>query len=172
MLFGAETWVLTPRMEWALDSFQHRVVWRLTGRQPAAPPPRRALNGRHPATAQCARGAERKRRWPAEADLRESLERAFEEYREPLENVRAFRYLGQVLTAGDDDWLAVVGNLGRARKPSPSSPSDPPLLAAAYFALLPWRSDLWQDACRSVPSGGPACRIGCTVGGGGFTPPE
>ena len=34
LLFGAETWVLTPRMERALDSFQHRVARRLTGRQP------------------------------------------------------------------------------------------------------------------------------------------
>ena len=34
LLFGAETWVLTPRMESALDSFQHRFVQRITGRQP------------------------------------------------------------------------------------------------------------------------------------------
>ena len=65
--------------------------------------PRRALNGRHPSTAQCARGAERKRRRLAGAELRESSDRAFEEYGEPLENVTVFRYLGQVLTAGDDD---------------------------------------------------------------------
>ena len=32
-LFGAETWVLTPRMERALDSFQHRVARWITGRQ-------------------------------------------------------------------------------------------------------------------------------------------
>ena len=32
-MFGAETWVLTPRMERALDSFYHRVARRLTGRQ-------------------------------------------------------------------------------------------------------------------------------------------
>ena len=42
--------------------------------------PQRELNGRHPDTAQCARGAERKRRRLAEADLRESSERAFEAY--------------------------------------------------------------------------------------------
>ena len=47
--------------------------------------PQRALNGRHPATAQCARGAEQKRRRLAEADTRESSERAFEEYREPIQ---------------------------------------------------------------------------------------
>ena len=34
LLFGAETWVLTPRMERALDSFQNRVARRLTGGQP------------------------------------------------------------------------------------------------------------------------------------------
>ena len=34
LLFGAETWVLTPIMEWALSIFQHRVARRLTGTQP------------------------------------------------------------------------------------------------------------------------------------------
>ena len=48
------------------------------------------LNGRHPTTDQCASGAEWKIRWLAEAELRESLERAFEVYREPLENVTEF----------------------------------------------------------------------------------
>ena len=45
----------------------------------------------------------------------ESLERSFKAYEEPLENVTAFRYLGRALTAGYDKWLAVVGNLGKAR---------------------------------------------------------
>ena len=44
------------------------------------------------------------------------MERAFEAYEEMLKNVTAFRYLVQVLTAGDDEWIAVVGNLGKARK--------------------------------------------------------
>ena len=78
--------------------------------------PRQALKGRHPSTAQYARGAERKRRRIAEVEMRENLKRAFEANGEPLENVLAFRYLGQVLTAGDNDWLAVVGNLGKAGK--------------------------------------------------------
>ena len=43
--------------------------------------PQRALNSRHPAMAQCAREAEQKRRRLAEAEKRESLERAFEVYR-------------------------------------------------------------------------------------------
>ena len=65
--------------------------------------PCRALKIRHPVTYQCAKGAERKRRRLAEAELRESTERAFEAYGEPLENVTAFLYLRQVLTAGDYD---------------------------------------------------------------------
>ena len=32
-LFGAETWVLKPRMDRDLSSFQHRFAQRLTGRQ-------------------------------------------------------------------------------------------------------------------------------------------
>ena len=41
---------------------------------------------------------------------------AFEAYGELIKNVLSFRYLGRVLTAGDDDWVAVIGNLGKARK--------------------------------------------------------
>ena len=52
----------------------------------------------------------------AEAEMQESLERASEAYGEPLENVTTFIYLGRVLIAVYDDCLAVVGNLGKARK--------------------------------------------------------
>ena len=34
LLFGAESWVLTKKMESALDAFQGRVARRMTGRQP------------------------------------------------------------------------------------------------------------------------------------------
>ena len=75
--------------------------------------PWRTLNERHPTTAQYARGAERKRRRLAEEEFRESMERVFEAYGTPLENMTAFRYLVQVMTVTDDDWPAVVGNLQR-----------------------------------------------------------
>ena len=75
----------------------------------------RALNGRHHATAKCAKGTEQKRRRMAEAELRESTERDFEAYGKPLENVSAFKYLGRVMTAGDNNWVAVAGNLLKAR---------------------------------------------------------
>ena len=44
------------------------------------------------------------------------MEMAFQDYREPLETVNYFKYLGRVLTEGVDDWLAVAGNLRKARK--------------------------------------------------------
>ena len=53
--------------------------------------PRWALNGRYPNTSQCSRGGERKRRRLEEEELRESLERTFKAYGEPLKNVTAFR---------------------------------------------------------------------------------
>ena len=34
LLFGSETWVITPRMERALSSYQPRGARRLTGRKP------------------------------------------------------------------------------------------------------------------------------------------
>ena len=34
LLFGAETWVLTPRIERAMESFLLRAAIRITGRQP------------------------------------------------------------------------------------------------------------------------------------------
>ena len=44
------------------------------------------------------------------------MDRAFEAYGNPLENVTAFKYLGLVMTAGGGDWPAVVGNPWNARK--------------------------------------------------------
>ena len=48
--------------------------------------------------------------------MRENTEKTFENYVAPLENVMDFKYLGRVMTVGDDDWHTVVGNLQRARK--------------------------------------------------------
>ena len=76
--------------------------------------PRKALNGRHLGTTQCAKGAERKRRQLAETETRENLERAFHTYGKPMEAVSEFRYLGQLLTATDDNWPEVAGNIKKA----------------------------------------------------------
>ena len=42
------------------------------------------------------------------------MERAFLNYGEPLETVTLFKYLGRVMTEGDDDWPAVAGKLRKA----------------------------------------------------------
>ena len=75
-----------------------------------------SLFGRHQDTALCLSGAEWKRRRDTEAEIRESAERAFEAYGDQLESVTRFTYLGRVMTAGDNDWPAVAGNLAKARR--------------------------------------------------------
>ena len=76
----------------------------------------RTLNGKHKGTAMCRSGAERKRRRLAETELQESTEMAFEAYGTQLEVVTSFKYLGIILMTGEDNWPAVAGNLGKARK--------------------------------------------------------
>ena len=78
--------------------------------------PWRELNVRHHATATCRKGKEQKMRWTAEAELMESTERAFDDYGKPIDTVTSFKYLGRVMTAGDDEWPAVAGNLVKAQK--------------------------------------------------------
>ena len=34
ILFGSETWFMTPCLEKALEGFHHRVVWRMAGMVP------------------------------------------------------------------------------------------------------------------------------------------
>ena len=65
---------------------------------------------------QCVKGAERKRRRLAETETRGNLERVFSAYGQPMEAVTDFRYLGRLLSATDDDWPAVAGNIKKARK--------------------------------------------------------
>ena len=49
--------------------------------------PRKALNGRHLGTAQCKKGAERKRRRLAKTETQENSEREFHAYGKPMEAV-------------------------------------------------------------------------------------
>ena len=77
--------------------------------------PRKARNGRHLGTAQCAKGAKWNRRRLAETETREKLERAFHAYGQSMETVSEFRCLGRLLTATDDDWPAVAGNIKKVQ---------------------------------------------------------
>ena len=78
--------------------------------------PSQALIGRQKNTEMCRNGADKKRRPLAEAEVRGSAEMAFEVYGDQLQTVPRFKYLGRILTDGDDDWPAVAGNLAKARK--------------------------------------------------------
>ena len=62
------------------------------------------------------KGRSGREKWMVEAELQESMERAFEAYGKPLETVATFKYLGRVMTTGDKDCPAVAGNLVKARK--------------------------------------------------------
>ena len=76
--------------------------------------PKKALNGRHLGTVQCAKGTEWKRRWLTKTETRENLERAFHAYGKPMKAVLEFWYLRWLLTATDDDWPAVAGKFKKA----------------------------------------------------------
>ena len=65
--------------------------------------PWRALNGRHKNTEMCRGGVDNKRRRLAEAEVRYSAEMAFEVYGKQLQTVPRFKYLGRVLTEGEDN---------------------------------------------------------------------
>ena len=52
----------------------------------------------------------------AKEELRDSLERAFQAYGEPPETVILLKHMGQIMTAGNENWPAVVGNLRKALK--------------------------------------------------------
>ena len=71
----------------------------------------KVLNGRHTTTAQCAKGAERKRCRLETEEMREITERAFQAYVRRIETVTPFKYLGRIMAALDEDCPAVVGNL-------------------------------------------------------------
>ena len=76
---------------------------------------RKALNGRHLETNQCKKGAERKQRRLAAAEVETTSEKAFHAYGNKMRAVTEFRYLGRVMKDTDDDWPAVAGNLRKAR---------------------------------------------------------
>ena len=76
----------------------------------------KALNVTHQNTAQCNRGAERKQQRLSAEEEREVTSRDFSAYNSPLEMVTSFRYLGQVISAANENWPAVVNNLSRARE--------------------------------------------------------
>ena len=60
-------------------------------------------NVRHTTTTQCSKGVERKSYRLAAEYSREKLAMDFQAYVSPLETVTSFKYLGQIMTALDDN---------------------------------------------------------------------
>ena len=48
--------------------------------------------------------------------MQKILGRSFRAYGKPLDTVTSFKYLGRVITAGDDNWPVVTSNLIKAQK--------------------------------------------------------
>ena len=72
-----------------------------------------SLNGFHKSTAQCKKGAEKKRRRLAAEEARALNSRAFSAYGRPLKMVLYFKNLWVVISAADDEWQAVIQNQRR-----------------------------------------------------------
>ena len=77
--------------------------------------PWKSLNGQHVTTAQCDKGVECKRRWLAAEEMRDITVRDFQGYSRPIKTVTSFKYLGRIITASNNNYLEVVGNLRKAR---------------------------------------------------------
>ena len=77
---------------------------------------RKALNSQHMTMAFYQKGSERKRRRLVEEKARAGDETAFTEYGIPLDQVTSLKYLGQILTAADENWPAVIINLRKTRQ--------------------------------------------------------
>ena len=59
---------------------------------------------------------EQKIRRLEEEELREILERAFQAYDTPLDNVTEFKYIGRVMKSVDEEWPTVSGILHKEKK--------------------------------------------------------
>ena len=71
------------------------------------------LNRMHRRTTQFKKGMEQKR-WRLSAEEERAVTyRAFSMYGRPLEMVNSFKYLGQVISAVDDDWPVLVKILAK-----------------------------------------------------------
>jgi hypothetical protein len=73
------------------------------------------LNGEHHRTELCQWGWERKWQHAAAVHSQEALKCSFTAYREELEKVEVFKYLGRLIAYNDTNTQAMRSNLWRAR---------------------------------------------------------
>ena len=74
------------------------------------------LNGHHPMTALCAHGVYGNRRRLDKEEDQAGKVTAFRAYDRPLETVFSFKYLGCLMAATNDNWMAVITHIWKARK--------------------------------------------------------
>ena len=74
------------------------------------------MRRRHSETDIFAWVVESKIQWLVEEEARAGKVAKFRAYDKQLEIVSAFKYLGRLLTATNDDWMDVIANLWKARK--------------------------------------------------------
>jgi hypothetical protein len=75
----------------------------------------RHLNTTHPDSRACAEGQRRRRQAVAREDARRAQEQLFYADGLPLDSVCTFKYLGRQISYDDSDWLAVLGNVRKAK---------------------------------------------------------
>ncbi len=75
-----------------------------------------ALYGRHQCTQLCQDGWDKKVQHETAETARVALARSFTAYRDKLERVEVFKYLGWLLAYHNNDTQAMRGNLKKARK--------------------------------------------------------
>ena len=74
------------------------------------------INKYHPDTTLCARRGGKEASESSRGRITNGSDTAFWAYGQTLATVIYFCYLGRILTTIDDDWLAVIGNIRKARQ--------------------------------------------------------
>jgi hypothetical protein len=74
------------------------------------------INGSHQQTKICKEGARRREREARNLICLRATRQTFHIQDQQLDTVQKFHYLGRPLTSNDDDWVAMIYNLGKARQ--------------------------------------------------------
>jgi hypothetical protein len=119
------------------------------------------LSQGHHRTALCQRGWERKGQYAAAVRSQQALGQSFRAYREELERVEVFKYLGQLIAYNDANNQAMRSNLRKARggwawvscvlRAENASPQRSGVFYKATMqAVLLYRSEMWSLSPSSV----------------------
>jgi hypothetical protein len=119
------------------------------------------LNGGHHRTELCQQGWERKRQHAAAMHSQEALRRLFMAYREELERVEVFKYLGWLIVYDDADTQAMQSNLRKARgcwawilcvlrAENANARTCGMFYTATVQAVLLYRSETWSLSPTSI----------------------